>query len=167
MNDAVDGDPALWHLITARREAALATLRRDGMPQLSNVLYLADPGTKTIRISTTADRAKAKNVRRDPRAAIHVAGDDFWAYAVAEGAVTLSKVASRPDDEAVAELAQVHNAFYGSQPGEEFAQTMIDQRRLVLRLHVRRVYGLIATGGRRPVQVTETPPRTERAQAIE
>lgn len=151
MSEAVDGDRALWELITARSEAVLATIQLDGTPHLTNVLYLADSGTKTIRISTTADRAKAENVRRDPRAAIHVAGDDFWAYAVAEGAVTLSNVASQPDDEAVAELAQVHNAFYGPQPGEEFSQTMIKQRRLVLRLQVRRVYGLIATGGRRPV----------------
>jgi hypothetical protein len=39
------GDDALWDLVTSSREGILATLQRDGRPQLSNVL---SPSTKTL-----------------------------------------------------------------------------------------------------------------------
>jgi PPOX class probable F420-dependent enzyme len=82
----------LWRLVAAGRQGVLAT----GRPQLSNVLYLADAARRVLRISTTARRVKARNLARDPRAALHVSGGDFWQYAVAEGTATLSAVASVP-----------------------------------------------------------------------
>jgi PPOX class probable F420-dependent enzyme len=84
----------LWGLITSRREGVLTTIRRDGLPQLSNVLYLPGPGGRTARISTTADRLKARILARDPRAVLHVTGDNLWAYAVAEGYATLTPLPS-------------------------------------------------------------------------
>ena len=125
-----------------RRQGVLATVAADGRPQLSNVLYVWDADERTARISTTADRAKARNVRRDPRAALHVSGDHFWQYAVAEGAVTVSDVAAARGDAAVRELLAVHTVFYGPLDEEAFAQQMIAARRLVVRLHVSRVYGI-------------------------
>ena len=47
-----------------------------------------------VRISTTAYRLKARNLARDPRAALHASGQDFWHYAVAMGDVTLGLVAA-------------------------------------------------------------------------
>jgi PPOX class probable F420-dependent enzyme len=79
-------DDRLLGLIAENREGVLATIAADGRPQLSNVLYTWDAGERIARISTTADRAKARNLERDPRAALHVSGDHFWQYAVAEGA---------------------------------------------------------------------------------
>jgi PPOX class probable F420-dependent enzyme len=78
----------------------LATIKRDGRPQLSNVLYTPDDDTCIVRISTTADRVKARNLARDPRGTLHVVGEDFWHYAVAEGTVTLSATSTAPADEA-------------------------------------------------------------------
>ncbi len=142
----------LWELILGGRQAILATIAADGRPQMTNVLYVIDPRTRVIRISTTADRVKARNLSRDPRAALHVGGDDFWAYAVAEGTTTLSAVASTPGDEAVQELRAVHTAFYGEQEQEAFSATMIANRRLVIRLEPDNVYGVIAPSARRPRQ---------------
>ena len=71
--------------------------RRDGRPQLSNVVY-ALGGDDVIRISVTDGRAKTANLRRDPRASLHVSRDDFWAYAVVEGTARLLPVAGAPDD---------------------------------------------------------------------
>ena len=76
---------------------------RNGLPQLSNILYTLD-ADGVIRISITADRAKYKNLVRQPWAALHVARSDFYAYAVLEGDVELSAVAAAPDDETVEEL---------------------------------------------------------------
>ena len=47
----------------------LATLRADGRPQLSNIIYVPGDGP-TFRISVTDSRAKTRNLRRDPRASL-------------------------------------------------------------------------------------------------
>jgi len=145
------GDAQLWDLIAARREGILATVRADGSPQLSNILYAVDKASGLVRISTTAGRAKTRHLQRNPRAAIHVAGDDFWTWAVGEGSVVLSDIAATAGDAACRELLEMHSAFYGSQEPEPFYAEMIANRRLVIRLKVERVYGLAAAGGRRPV----------------
>jgi PPOX class probable F420-dependent enzyme len=124
------------------RQGILATLAADGRPQLSNVLYAWDAAARTARISTTADRVKARNVRRDPRAALHVSGDHFWQFAVAEGAVTVSDVAAAPGDPAVRELVALHEVLFGALDEDTFTAQMITARRLVVRLHVSRIYGI-------------------------
>jgi PPOX class probable F420-dependent enzyme len=149
----------LWELIASRREGVLGTIKRGGLPQLSNVLYLPEPGGRTVRISTTADRLKARVLARDPRAVLHVTGDNFWAYAVAEGHATLTPAAADPGDEACRALLEVHSAFYGPQDQDAFFTEMIARRRLVIRLSLDRVYGVIATGGRRPLPVSGSAPR--------
>jgi PPOX class probable F420-dependent enzyme len=149
LNPHKDGE-ALWDLVFNQREAILATLKRDGRPQLSNVLYVVDPDSRTVRISTTSERAKARNLGRDPRAALHVSGDNFWSYAVAEGQATLSPVARTAGDDACEELFAVHSAFYETLQPEAFYEEMIANRRLVVRIRLERVYGIISTSGRRP-----------------
>ena len=149
----------LRELIASRREGVLGTIKRGGLRQLSNILYLPDPGGRTVRISTTADRLKARVLARDPRAVLHVTGDNFWAYAVAEGHAALTPAAAGPGDEACRELLEVHSAFYGPQDQDAFFTEMIARRRLVIRLSLDRVYGVIATGGRRPLPVSGSAPR--------
>jgi PPOX class probable F420-dependent enzyme len=141
----------LWQLVVSQREGVLATVARDGRPQLSNVLYVLDAGTRVVRMSTTADRVKAQNLARDPRAALHVSGQDFWHYTVAEGDVTLSAVASVPGDDSCRELLTVHAAFYGEQDADAVYPDLIAARRLVVRLQVSHLYGVMTTAGARPV----------------
>ncbi|MGA3151503.1 MAG: PPOX class F420-dependent oxidoreductase [Streptosporangiaceae bacterium] len=113
MSEQAALDDKLLGLVASHQQGVLATVAADGRPQLSNVLYVWDAGHRTARISTTADRAKARNLRRDPRAALHVSGRHFWQFAVAEGPVTLSDVAAEPGDAATRELLELHGAFYG------------------------------------------------------
>ena len=117
----------------------LATIKRDGRPQLSNVVYLYTGGA--IRISVTDDRAKTANLRRDPRASFHVS-PDFWTYAVAEGTAELTPVAQSPDDATVDELVDIYRGVSGEHPDwTEFREAMVAQRRLVIRIQVDRLYG--------------------------
>ncbi|HSA40693.1 MAG TPA: TIGR03618 family F420-dependent PPOX class oxidoreductase, partial [Mycobacterium sp.] len=83
-------DDKLLAVISGNSLGVLATVKRDGRPQLSNVSYHFDPPSLTISVSVTEPRAKTRNLRRDPRASILVAADDGWAYAVAEGDAVLS-----------------------------------------------------------------------------
>ena len=131
---------SLWELFGERGRGVLVTLRRDGRPQLSNVDYLAEPGL--IRCSTTADRAKVRNLRRDPRASFHVNTRDGGAYAVAEGTVTLTPPAAAPDDGTVEELVEVYRRIRGEHSDwADYRAAMAADGRLVIRLAVDRVYG--------------------------
>src|SRR5271165_6526424 len=95
-----------------RRQGVLATIRANGRPQLSNILYLLGDDD-VVRISITDERAKTANLRRDPRASLYVVGDNFWAYAVLEGTAELSPVAAGPDDATVEELVAMYRALQG------------------------------------------------------
>lgn len=95
-----------------QRNGVLTTIRRDGRPQLSNVVYAIAPD-HTIKVSITADRAKTKNLRRDPRASLYVGRDDFWAYAVLDGAASLTPVAADPADATVDALVELYRMLAG------------------------------------------------------
>jgi PPOX class probable F420-dependent enzyme len=137
-------DPNLVALATARNIGALATIKRDGRPQLSTVAYTFQPAAAMARVSVVDDRAKVHNLRRDPRASLFVSSADGWSYAVLEGAVELSQVAVAPDDETVEELVAVFRAIRGEEhpDWDEFRAAMVSDRRLVARLRVERAYGL-------------------------
>ncbi|MGO8863047.1 MAG: PPOX class F420-dependent oxidoreductase [Acidimicrobiales bacterium] len=132
----------LWRLVVEGRDGVLATINGDGTPHLSNIYYLADQASRTIRISTTTDRAKGRNLRRDPRAALHVSGADFVHFAVAQGAVTLA-IAQEPGDAATDELFEVHRALGAASDRSGFDQEMLANHRMVVRLSVDRLYGLL------------------------
>ena len=132
----------LWELFGSTRRAVLATLMRDGRPQLSNVGYLYDATTRTALISTTAARAKTRNLRRDTRASLHVTTPDLDAYVVGEGDAELGAVATAVDDETVSQLVEHYRALQGEHPDwPEFRAAMVEERRLLLRLRLDHIYG--------------------------
>ncbi|MEO6500459.1 MAG: PPOX class F420-dependent oxidoreductase [Jatrophihabitantaceae bacterium] len=149
---ASQGPDPLVDLLAARHSGVLATLKADGRPQLSNVSYAftADPsapGTGVARVSITSDRAKYRNLLRDPRASLHVSAPDFWSYAVAEALAELSPVAADPQDQTVDDLVALYRDIQGEHPDwQEFRQAMITDHRVMLRLAVSRVYGMAGSG---------------------
>lgn len=120
----------------------LVTLKRDGRPQMSNIMYgIRDGGA--FRISATDGRAKTNNLRRDPRASLYVGRRDGWAYVVIEGEAELSEVAEAPDDAVVDELVDLYRSLQGEHPNwDEFRRAMVAERRLVIRLRAERAYGM-------------------------
>jgi PPOX class probable F420-dependent enzyme len=129
--------------VRSHRRGVLVTQKRDGRPQLSNVMYVVDDAG-IVRVSITEDRAKAKNLARDPRASLHVTSDDFWAYAVLEADVELSAVAAAPDDDAVDELVELYRAMVGEHDDwDDYRAAMVRDRRLVARLHPTHAYGML------------------------
>ena len=134
-------------LIAGQRQGVLVTLRKDGWPQLSNVNYAWYAGEQTIKISTTDDRAKTRNMRRDARASFHVTSGDFWSYVVVDGHADLSEVARDPYDAAVAELIDLYRAVQGDHPDwGNYRAAMVRDRRLVVRLRAERAYGMVHRG---------------------
>jgi PPOX class probable F420-dependent enzyme len=128
-------------------QGVLVTLRRDGRPQLSNIMYLLDD-ERTARISVTAERAKVKNLSRDPRASLYVVAESFWQYLVLDGSAELSPVAAAADDAVADELVEIYRALGGEHPDwGEYRRAMVDDRRLVIRLRVERAYGMLPDAG--------------------
>ena len=138
----VDHD-RLFALVSANKLGTLATIKSDGRPQLSNINYAFDPNRSLVRISVTDSRAKTANVRRDPRACLHVSSRDGWTWTVLEGDVTLSDVATDPHDSAVEELIDLYRAVSGGEhpDWDDYRRAMVADRRLVLRLAVTHAYG--------------------------
>lgn len=117
-----------------RHEAVLVTLRADGSPQTSNVMFDLDVGV--ARVSVTTDRAKTHNLRRDPRAVLHVLGDSFWQYASIRVQAQLGKITTEPGDDPGKELLDLYQRVSGSDhpDPQEFYEAMVAEQRLVLSL---------------------------------
>jgi|CryBogDrversion2_9_1035297.scaffolds.fasta_scaffold04540_2 PPOX class probable F420-dependent enzyme len=113
-----------------RRNAMLTTLRTDGRPQQSMIFFVADRDRFTISLTDT--RAKTRNLRRDPRAALFVPTDDVFMWAAFDGTVSLSDVAKSPDDPVVDLLVDHYRKGNGEHPDwAGFRQAMVDDQRLL------------------------------------
>lgn len=127
-------DEALAYVRRSHR-GVLATLKRDGRPQLSNVAYLLDDDG-VIKISVTRDRAKTRNVRRDPRVSMTVIGDNWYEYVVVEGTGRII------DDDPIPLLRHVYRGVTGGDHPNwaEFDAAMVRDERAVLAITVDRLY---------------------------
>ncbi|CAN5293409.1 PPOX class F420-dependent oxidoreductase [soil metagenome] len=136
-------DDKLLAVISGNSLGVLATIKRDGRPQLSNVSYHFDPRAVVIQVSITEPRAKTRNLRRDARASVLVSSDDGWSYAVAEGDATLTPPAANPHDDTVEALIALYRNIAGEHPDwDEYREAMVTDRRVVLTLPILHVYGM-------------------------
>ncbi|MDX3003151.1 PPOX class F420-dependent oxidoreductase [Kribbella solani] len=119
----------------------LVTIKRDGRPQLSNVTYVFD-GTR-VRVSLTDDRAKTRNLRRDPRASLYIDGPRGRSYLVLEGKAELSPVAAEPNDAVVDDLVDYYRTASGEHPDwDDYRAAMVRDRRLVFSMTIDHAYGM-------------------------
>ncbi len=125
------------------RQGVLITLRADGRPQSSNIIYAVDDDG-ALMVSMTDDRAKTKNLRRDPRCTMHINAADFWSYVVLDGKAELTPVTTDPHDATADALVEVYRAVAGEHPDwEEYRRAMVSDRRLVLTLRPDAAYGMV------------------------
>jgi PPOX class probable F420-dependent enzyme len=126
-----------------RHQGVLVTRRRDGRPQLSNIGYAMEADGLT-RISITDDRAKTRNLRRDPTSSLYVLGDSFWSYVVLDGTSSLSAVAESAQDAVVDELVDLYRAASGTEhpDWDDFRRAMVEERRLVASFRPTYAYGI-------------------------
>lgn len=113
----------------------LATIKRDGRPQLSNIVYALDTDGK-IKISTTRDRAKVANLRRDDRASLAVQGDSWYQYIVVEARCEVL------DQNVGGDLRRLYEMVAGKPhpDWDEFDRAMLAEGRVLLSLTIERLY---------------------------
>ncbi len=129
-------------LLAGARLGVLATIKSDGRPQLSPVTPYYDRDAGVLYVSMVEGRAKTANLRRDPRAALEVTSADGWAWATAEGTVTLTGPGTDPDGPEVQALVDYYRAAAGEHPDwAEYRAVMVTDRRVLMAMRVERVYG--------------------------
>lgn len=127
--------------LQARAQGVIAAVDGDGFPHVTRIVY--DLGEDdVVRISVTDGRVKTRHLRVRPRATLHVRGEDDWHWVSVVADAELSSVARTPDDDVASELLRTYESVAGPHDDPDaFRRAMVDDRRLVLRLHPRRVYG--------------------------
>ncbi|MEV1330863.1 PPOX class F420-dependent oxidoreductase [Micromonospora costi] len=140
-NTRVDRD-GLVDFLRPRHRVVLMTTRADGRPQSSPVTAGVDTAGRLV-ISTYPDRAKAANVRRDPRVSACVLSDDWnGPWVQIDGT---AEVLDLP--EALEPLVEYFRCISGEHPDwDEYRAAMVSQGKSLIRVTID-AWGPIATGG--------------------
>jgi PPOX class probable F420-dependent enzyme len=127
--------------LTEHHNGALTTFRRNGAAQMSIVTCgLLDDG---VAFTTTADRAKLRNLRRNPSCTILVGTGDWRNFLVLEGQARLISVDNASAEEYRETLRQVFRTAAAQEHPNwpEYDQAMLDDRRYAVLVTPSHVYG--------------------------
>ncbi len=118
--------------VREQHRAVLATLRRDGTPQMSPVLAAVDDEGAVV-VSTRETAYKVRNLRRDPRAWLCVLPDRFFGRWVQIGGDV--RIVELP--EAMDGLVDYYRRVSGEHPDwDEYREAMRSEGRVLLRIEL-------------------------------
>ncbi len=120
--------------VRGNHRAVLATLRRDGAPQLSPVAASVDDAGRVV-VSTRETAMKTKNLRRDPRAWLCVFPDKFFGrWVQVEGSVTILAL-----PKAMEPLVDYYRATVGEHENwDDYRAAMERDQRVLLQIRLTR-----------------------------
>jgi PPOX class probable F420-dependent enzyme len=117
-------------VVREQHRAVLATMKRDGTPQLSPVAVGVD-GDGRIVVSTRQTAYKTRNLRRDPRTYLCVLPDGFFGRWIQINGT--AEIVELPD--AMEPLIDYYRRTAGEHPDwDEYRAAMVQQRRVLLRI---------------------------------
>ena len=122
--------------------STLSTIRRNGAIQLS--LVLAGPYGDGVAFSTPGDRAKYKNLLRDPKCSILISTSDWFSgYVVIEGKALIMDEHNTDPAALLNALRDVYRVTAGSEhpDWDEYDRAMVDEHRAVIIVNPEHVYG--------------------------
>ena len=128
---------------TENHQGVLSCFRRNGMPQMSVVTCGAY--RDGVAFSTTAERAKLFNLKRDSRCSLMVSKQDWWGYVVLEGKATVLTSDNTQADDLRNALRDVYRAATnGDHPNwPEYDKAMTDDQRAVVIVVPDQIYGTV------------------------
>ena len=129
--------------ISNNDKAVLSTFRRSGQAQLSIVVVGAH--NDGAAFTTTEDRAKLLNLRRDPRCSLLVSQDSWWGFVVLEGTARILAADNTDPEELRQAFRDVYRSISGEHPDwDEYDRAMVEDRRAVVIVVPDRIYGTAA-----------------------
>ena len=131
----------LKQFVAENRRGVLATFRRDGSAQMS--IITCGPLQDGVAFTTTEDRAKLRNLRRNPQCTLMVARENWSAYVVLQGSARLLSADNTDADELRLALRDVFRTAAATEhpSWEEYDQAMVEQRRSAIIVVPEHIYG--------------------------
>ncbi len=121
-------------------KGVVTTFRKNGAAQLS--IVVCTPIGDGIAFTTTEDRSKLINLRRDPRCSILVSKEDWWGFIVFEGRAEIIDQTNTPREEFLAACRLVYSQISGEHDNwPEYDQAMLKDHRVVITVVPERIYG--------------------------
>jgi PPOX class probable F420-dependent enzyme len=119
-------------VIAEQHHVVLATLRRDGTPQMSPVLATVD-GQGHVVVSSREAAFKVRNLRRDPRAWLCVLPDGFYGRWIQVGGSV--RIVELP--KAMDALVDYYRLISGEHPDwDDYRAAMQRERRVLLQIEL-------------------------------
>ena len=127
--------------LSNNHQAVVTTFRSNGAVQMSIVTVGAY--RDGVAFTTTEDRAKLNNLKRNPRCSILVSKENWWGYVVLEGNAQVLSADNTDADELRQALRDVYRSASGTEhPNwDEYDQAMVDDRRAAVVVVPDHVYG--------------------------
>jgi PPOX class probable F420-dependent enzyme len=139
-------DEEVAQILGRQQFGVLATVKRDGHPHLASMVFGWDAEERVIRFSSAEGRVKVRHLRHDPRATLHVQGENVFSYAIAEGKAEVSEASAEPGDATGRELLAMVGGFDDPVDEAAFLEQMVKDRRVVISLKVSRLSGTALDG---------------------
>ena len=127
--------------VSENHRAVLTTFRRNGAAQMSIVTTGAY--SDGAAFTTTEDRAKLSNLKRDPRCSMLVSHESWWGYVVLEGRARVMSPDNTDAEELRLALRDVYRAASGEEhpDWDEYDRAMVDDRRAAVVIVPEHIYG--------------------------
>ena len=119
-------------VIAEQHHAVLATLRKDGTPQMSPVVATVDDQGRVV-VSSREAAFKVRNLRRDPRAWLCVLPDEFYGrWIQVGGSVRIVDLPAAMDG-----LVDYYRRISGEHPDwDDYRAAMRRERRVLLQIEL-------------------------------
>ena len=127
--------------VSENHQAVLTTFRGNGSAQMSIVTVGAYGDG--VGFTTTEDRAKLYNLKRDPRCSLLVSKQDWWGYVVLEGRARLLRSGVDDDGELRDALRGIYQAASGQEhpDWDDYDRAMFADRRAAVIVVPEHIYG--------------------------
>lgn len=128
-------DDSVRAFLEKHHDAVMTTTKANGMPHVARIgIGLVDG---KLWSSGTQDRVRTAHLRRDPRSALMVMGDNRWQWLGLETTVTILEGPDAP---------QLNLKLYRALAGEpddtdEYLEAMVAEKRLIYEFQIGKVYG--------------------------
>ena len=115
-------DPSIVKLFEGKNFAFLATLMKDGSPQVTATWVDIDKNNYTILVNTAEGRVKHRNISRDPRVAISIIDSSNPYHMVSVRGKVIEQIKGKDAEEHIDKMAKKYldkEKYPRRRPGED------------------------------------------------